>query len=374
MTANYNFQHNVLRQAFESLPTHELKSIIITQDTARAKEIFYSAMEKSHLGLFNEIYNFNCNFIIKNKIPILIYYFDNSVINGMEIVGECFASVVVAKDENHYYTLEYSFENNLAIGEWANGNHVNHGFYLQNDMENIIDSICNLCTEKDLYNFISAQNITSETNTLNSSINKIKKIQLAMAITLGLLLIFMVVFPITAVIIKNEAIYWADSKELTKLNANQKVYCDTSYHGSNIIYIKESGRVNRYGFANTTMYYGSKIQKGRATSSEIKEYFGSNVTPGKPPLTYTAPAVLPIGITCFVALITIIIFLSVILHRRTQAILFTLTRQNESFIKNKEAFDNEIISEYEYNKIKKSLLSQKILKNNKLFSLFKYLY
>ena len=31
---------------------------------------------------------------------------------------------------------------------------------------------------------------------------------------------------------------------------------------------------------------------------------------------------------------------------------------------NKEAFDNEIISEYEYNKIQKSLLSQKILKNN----------
>ena len=102
MTANYNFQHNVLRQAFESLPTHELKSIIITQDTARAKEIFYAAMEKSYLGLFNETYNFNCSFIIKNKLPILIYYFDNSVISGVEFVGECFASVIVASDKNHY--------------------------------------------------------------------------------------------------------------------------------------------------------------------------------------------------------------------------------------------------------------------------------
>lgn len=372
MTANYNFQHNVLRQAFESLPTHELKSIIITQDTARAKEIFYSAMEKSHLGLFNEIYNFNCNFIIKNKIPILIYYFDNSVVNGMEIVGECFASVVVAKDENHYYTIEYGFENNLALGEWKDGKHNNHGFYSQNNIEIIIDAICNLDTGNELSVSNPTPNTTPQTNTLISSINKIQK---TIIVFFSLLLVFMIAFPIIAVIIKDEAIYGANSKELTKLNANQKAYCDTSYDNrSNYIYIKESGKVKRYHFSNSSMFYGSKIQKGRATSSEIKEYFGSNVTPGKPPLVYTAPAVLPVGITCIVTLITIIILLCIVLHKRTQAILFTLNRQNELFVKNKEAFDNEIISEYEYKKIQKSLLSQKILKNNKLFNLFKVLY
>jgi len=375
MTANYNFQHNLLREAFEALPPHELKSIIITQDTARAKEIFYSAMKKSHLELFVETYEFNCSFIIKNKLPILIYYFDNSVISGVEIVGECFASVIVAKDENHYYTLEYSFDNKLALGEWKNTSHINHGFYSQNNIENIIDAICNLDTGNELSVSNPTPSTTSQTNTLISSI---KKIQKTFIVFISLLLVFMIVFPITAVIIKDEAIYRADSKELTKLNANQKVYCDTSYDNrSNYIYIKESGRVKRYAFTNVSMYRNNKvqtIQKGRATTSEIKEYFGSNVIPGKPPLTYIAPAVLPIGITCFVTLITIIIFLSIILHKRTQAVIFTLTRQNELFMKNKEAFDNEIISEYEFNKIQKSLLSQKILKNNKLFSLFKYLY
>ena len=375
MTANYNFQHNVLRQAFESLPNHELKSIIITQDTARAKEIFYSAMEKSHLGFFNETYHFNCDFIIKNKLPMLIYYFDNTVISGVEFVGECFASVVVPKDKNHYYTLEYSLENNLVLGEWQNGSHINHGFYPQNNINDIINSIINLHTEDLLSNQNLTFNIDRKENLLLSSI---RRTQSFITVLISLLLVIMIAFPIVAMIVKNETITYIPTKsaKLTELDANQKVYCETS-GGKSIIYTKEYNTVKRYSFANKTMYYNStskQIRKGFATTSELKEYFGSNLTSGSPPLSYASPALIPIGITSVSILLITIVFLSLVLHKRTQAILFTLNRKNELFIKNKEAFDNEIISEYEFNKIQKSLLSQKILKNNKLFSLFKYLY
>ena len=43
MTANYDFQHNILRDTMESFSSRELRSIIITQDQSRAEKIFYDA-------------------------------------------------------------------------------------------------------------------------------------------------------------------------------------------------------------------------------------------------------------------------------------------------------------------------------------------
>lgn len=376
MTANYNFQHNILRQAIEALPSSELKALIITQDTARAQEIFYEAMKRAHLDLFLQTYKFNCEFTIKNNLPMLVYYFDNEAISGSNIVAECFAAVAVPTTRSHYYTVENSLENNVAVGEWVNGAHRNYGFYDFSEMGKIIDFIANHIKT----------NITSTTpqnkytnagqSTLITSVLKLQKIIVAV---LSLLLVLIIAFPIVTAIVKNETIpSYSTKAKITELDATQTAYCETRGQ-NNYIYIKVNNRIKVYEFSNATMYYpGSKnttsFRKGYATTSELKEYFGANIVSGVPPLSYAAPALLPVGFSILAIVIVILILLCISLRKKARAALFTLTKKNELFINNKKAFDDEIISKYEYVTIQKNLFSQKILKNNKFFNLFKILY
>ena len=374
MTANYAFQHTILRNAFESLPTRELKSIIITQDQTRAEEIFFTAMQKSPIEMFANLYKFKCEFFIKNNLPVLVYYFDNTIF-GDKIVGECFAAAIVATKTNHYYTIEYSFKNNFVIGQLQNGGHINHGFFPADDMESILDRITNLPNDDPR----PMEDISQEHPlTATALIASIKKMQKAMLIILSVLFVMAITFPIIAgTIEKGFTSEKSISTRLTSLDANQKIYYTDSSKGT-YLYIREDGEIKTYYFENYSMYYqnnsNSRVQVGRATSLQIKQYFGSNLISGTPSFFYIAPAISWIIIIVASFLSIILVFMCINLHKRTQAVLFTLSRQNELFIKNKKAFDDEIISKYEYDKIQKSLLSKKILKNNQLFDLFKFLY
>ena len=138
MTANYNFQHNVLRRAIEFLPDGVLENIIKAQDRDSARRIFYNAMIKANMDFFLKSYRFRCDFAIKNNLPVLIYYFDREV-SGAAFVAECFAAVVVAAERNNYYTVEYSVGNEVVLGQWDNITHINYGFYSLDDMDRIVD-------------------------------------------------------------------------------------------------------------------------------------------------------------------------------------------------------------------------------------------
>lgn len=375
MTANYDFQHNILRNAFELLPNRELKSIIITQDKTRAKELFYDAMKKSPLNMFMNLYEFKCDFMVKNNLPILVYYFDDSGITGPKIISECFAAVIVATTQNHYYTIEYSFENQFVIGQSKNGTHHNYGFYPNNDMETIINSITNLHKNDTHLTTDISQKIPL---TQSASINYIKKLQKAILIVFSVFLVLLITFPTISLIVKEERTPSNSyATRLTSLDASQKVYY-VFKNNQHYLYVKKDGEIILYKFDNKSMYYNEAEKKGcqvaRVTNLQLKEYFGSNLVSGTPSLSYVAPMLPPIMIVTNSILIISLAFMFINLHKRAQAVLFTLCRQNQLFIKNKQAFDNEIISKYEYNQIQKNLLSQKILKNNKLFDLFKYLY
>ena len=93
-----------------------------------------------------------------------------------------------------------------------------------------------------------------------------------------------------------------------------------------------------------------------------------------PSLLDIIPTLSVIFIIAAFILIFSLLFLCGNLQDKAQILLSRLSRHNELFIKNKTALDHKIISEREYEKRQKSLLSQQILENNQFFDLFKFLY
>ena len=76
MTANYYFQHFVLKEDMEKLDHDTLKSIILNNDEKKAKDIFIDALCRANLSMFKDMYKFKCEFITNKELPVLVYYFD----------------------------------------------------------------------------------------------------------------------------------------------------------------------------------------------------------------------------------------------------------------------------------------------------------
>lgn len=208
-------------------------------------------------------------------------------------------------------------------------------------------------------------------------IGLIKKLQIAVLSVVCVLVLFSVIYPITVSAIcssKIPPITKYKSIQLTKLDANQKVYCEM--RGSySYLYVNYPEKIVVYRFYNSTMYNSkSAVLIGYATSSQLKSYFGSNIYSGKPSISFIAPAVAPIGIIIGVLMLTSIIILSYFIHKYSKEVIFYLTKKDEEFIALKNDFKNEDISKYGYQKNIKALFSRKILKDNQLFKIFKFLY
>ena len=183
-------------------------------------------------------------------------------------------------------------------------------------------------------------------------------------------------FSISAAVSNSKLGKYDDAKttRLTSLDANQKVYCEVK-DGKNYLYYRANGEMMLYKFSNTTMYTTSNaVRSGCATSLQLKNYFGSNIYSGKPSLSYTLPAAIPVGVSIIAVILFVLIILGIRLHKRAEEAIFRLTLKDPLFEKNQKAFDAKTISLAEYRRVRKTLLSREILHNNKLLDLFKFLY
>ena len=210
-----------------------------------------------------------------------------------------------------------------------------------------------------------------------SKVGLIKKLQIAVLSVVCVLALFSIIYPIAVSSIcssKIPPITEYQRIQLTKLDANQKVYCEMSGNYS-YLYVNYPEKIVVYRFHNSTMYNSnSAVKIGYATSSQLKSYFGSNIYSGKPSISFIAPAVAPIGITIGLLILGSIIILSYLIHRYSEEEIFYLTKKDEEFISLKNDFKNEDINKYDYQKNIKDLFSRKILKDNQLFKIFKFLY
>lgn len=224
-------------------------------------------------------------------------------------------------------------------------------------------------------------NESKETDIKNAKAQKvvgrqliIKKLQIASVSLICVLALFSIIYPITAIPICSDKIPPITEYQtilLTKLDANQKVYCEM-YNNYNYLYVKESKKIIVYRFYNSNS--NSAIIKGCATSAQLKSYFGPNIYAGKPSVNFIAPAIAPIGITFGTVMLFAIIILGYLIHRYSEVEIFYLTKKDEEFVALKNNFKDEEINKYDYKKNIKKLFSRKILHNNRFFSIFEFLY
>lgn len=223
------------------------------------------------------------------------------------------------------------------------------------------------------------ENSVDKINKVNiNKIALIKKLQIVLVSSVCVFLLFVIVYPITVNSIYTNKIPSTNNYQtiqLTKLDANQKVYCEMNGN-YNYLYVKETDGFTIYRFYNATMYYSnSYVRSGYATSSQLKSYFNSNIYSGIPPASSLMPAFIPIiGVCLSIAIFIAIIAIGILIHRYSEEEIFHLTKSEEPFIKLKNDFKNENISKYDYKKMIKNIFSSEILKNNKFFEIFKFLY
>lgn len=404
MNANYEFQHEILRQHLESISVSQLRDIIVNKDKETIRSIFFEALNKSALSMFASRYKFDCVFVDNGlNIPTLLLSFDNTIFGG-PAAAECIAALVVVTSRVDYYTIESSFNAQMVLGQWKNGSHYNYGFFSKDDSTKMILTAIDRSKKAGQDNGGTKQAAPkTQPQTIKTSVSKptiktekdkvvstdpqlpykkitktsLRKLTAGVVFTLSVLIVFIVLFfSISAAVSNSKLGKYDDAKtiKLTSLDANQKVYCEVK-DGKNYLYYKVDGNMVLYRFSNTSMYNTSNtVRSGCATSLQLKNYFGSNIYSGKPSISYTLPVAIPVGISITVFIIIVLIFLAIKLHKRAEEAIFRLTLKDPLFEKNQKAYDAKTISQTEFSRVRKTLLSREILHNNKLLDLFKFLY
>lgn len=212
----------------------------------------------------------------------------------------------------------------------------------------------------------------------SKSVSIIKNLQIISVLIGVCLILFAIIYPISINAKANSKIpQYTDYKtiQLTKLDPNQKVYCEM-VNNYNYIYIKDAdGSISIYRFLNYTMYNSSNgVRGGYATNIQLKNYFTNNIYSGKPSIEYVMPTAPIIGWVLGTFLVVLVIIILFVIHRCAEEEIFKLKKTDREFKKLSNDFKNENISKYDYNKKIKELLSSKIIKNNKFLSLFKIIY
>ncbi len=405
MNANYEFQHEILRQQLESIPASQFRDIIIKKDKEKIRSIFFDALKKSALAMYSSCYKLDFVFIDNSKnVPTLLISFDNTILGG-PAAAECIAALIVVTSRIDYYTIESSFNGKMVLGQWKNGSHYNYGFFSKDESSKMIlaaidrsqKTTQSTSTTTQVSPTIQTQ--TTKTPTVNKPAVKTEEVKVGstdpqlpyekitktslrkltgvVVFTFAFLIIFTILFFSISATVSNSKLgdyENAKSVKLTSLDANQKVYCEVK-DGKNYLYYKADGKMVLYKFSNTTMYNTSNaVRSGCATSLQLKNYFGSNIYSGKPSISYTLPAAIPIGISIIAVILFVLVILSIKLHKKAEEAIFRLTLKDPLFDKNQKAFDAKTISIAEFRRVRKTLLSREILHNNKLLDLFKFLY
>lgn len=194
----------------------------------------------------------------------------------------------------------------------------------------------------------------------------IKRLQIALLSFVCGFILLCIIYPISVNVFYNNSIPGKSTSRtvhLSRLDANQTVYCEVDGN-YNYLYVKNIDKIVVYKFNNY----------GYSTSSKLKSYFGSNIHSGKPPLSFVAPAAVPLGIIVVALMIGVILVISCFIHRYSEDELFYLTKRDTDFVDLKNDFKNENINKYDYRKKLRTLFSDKILANKKMFKIFKILY
>ena len=143
MRAYYRFQHQVLRDKILNYDSNLLKRIIDGKNNFGATQIIDTAIEKACLS---EFVSYKIDFIKIGGINALKYRFTTS---AMPIsVTDCAYIVILVKEQNYYFTAEYSMvPNQFALCRWGESEHYNYGFYPDDNEEEIIRKICAIVGE-----------------------------------------------------------------------------------------------------------------------------------------------------------------------------------------------------------------------------------
>ncbi len=211
------------------------------------------------------------------------------------------------------------------------------------------------------------------TSQKSNAVEKIKKMQTALAWFFVFLLLFVIIYP--------SAIYSAYEKKipdkteyatisLTELDANKTAFCvlDGDY---NYLYIKDnSNKLILYRFYNSEANYWYY----NATSKEIQNYFSYNLKSGMPTLSYVMPLAIPMGCVSVLVLLIVIGTIMYFIHKTAEEEIFKLAKTNDIFIKLKNDVNNEDVSQSEYVKLKKKYFSSAIMQDNSFWGFFKFLY
>lgn len=145
MRAYYKFQHQILKDMILNYDSDLLKRIIDGKNNFGATQIIDTAIEKACLS---EFVSYKIDFIKIGGINALKYRFTTS---AMPIsVTDCAYIVILVKEQNYYFTAEYSMvTNQFALCRWDKSAHYNYGFYPDDNEEEIIRKICAIVGEDD---------------------------------------------------------------------------------------------------------------------------------------------------------------------------------------------------------------------------------
>lgn len=145
MRAYYKFQHQILKDMILNYDSDLLKRIIDGKNNFGATQIIDTAIEKACLS---EFVSYKIDFIKIGGINALKYRFTTSAIPIS--VTDCAYIVILVKEQNYYFTAEYSMvPNQFALCRWDESAHYNYGFYPDDNEEEIIRKICAIVGEDD---------------------------------------------------------------------------------------------------------------------------------------------------------------------------------------------------------------------------------
>ena len=207
---------------------------------------------------------------------------------------------------------------------------------------------------------------------------KIYKLQISMVVLTVVLILFSIIYPLSIISCGEHDVdhaYKQNDVKLSEINVGQKVYCVTGEKQAYIYVISEYGDVLLYTFDDYSRYSSNKVERvGYATLSDLKEYFGPNLVLGRPKPRDVYKFAIPLGIIIPLVGVIAVIVMGVIIHRSANEDIYILFNTDEFLKSLRQQYKDDKIPKSYYNRERRIYYSQEILKENKFFSLFKFLY
>ena len=256
-------------------------------------------------------------------------------------------------------------------------------------------SICSNCGNKIFANEKTCSGCGGEivednTESINSSpmIDRVSKqnkktISILQKVVVSLFVVvvlFAIIYPISVNgDIEKELPSFEDRHTAVKLSAlysGDDAFCVESGSLIHVYIVEDNGDITLYAFNKNGSRYSSNGSErvGYATLNELKEYFDSNFHLGKPKTKDVKDYVLPVGIIVPSILVISIVIMCVCIHRIATEDLFRLFKTDSELKKLRSQYKEDQIPKSYYNKARREYYSSNVLKQNRFFSIFKFLY